>query len=117
MKKHLVCSVISVIVMLLLPWCAVTFVPSDGGMLVSLLLLFAVNPISAVCIGIISGSNPRSLWLHPLLLSALFTVGAWKSLGITVPDRLSYAAVYLAVGYLALLLTILLRRKKDSASL
>ena len=117
MKKHLVCAVISVIVMLLLPWCAVAFVPSDGGMLVSLLLLFAVNPISAVCIGIISGSNPRSLWLHPLLLSALFAVGAWKSLGFTISDILPYSAVYLAIGYVSLLLTVLLRRKKDSASL
>ena len=117
MKKHLVCTAISVIVMLLLPWCAVAFVPSDGGMLVSLLLLFAVNPISAVCIGIISGSKPRLLWPQPLLLSALFAVGAWKSLGITISDILPYAAVYLAVGYLALLLTVLLRHKKDSASL
>lgn len=117
MKKHLVCTVISAIVMLLLPWCAVTFVPSGGGMLVSLLLLFAVNPISAVCIGIISGGKPRSLWLQPLLLSALFAVGAWKSLGITVPDLLPYAAVYLAVGYFTLLLTALLRCEKDSASL
>lgn len=117
MKKHLVCAVISAIVMLLLPWCAVVFVPSDGGMLVSLLLLFAVNPISAVCIGIISGSKPRLLWPQPLLLSALFAVGAWKSLGITISDILPYAAVYLAVGYLALLLTVLLRHKKDSASL
>ena len=82
MKKNLIYAAASAIIMLLLPWCAVSFVPNDGGMMVSILLLFAVNPISAVCIGIVSGRNPKSSWFQPLLLSILFAIGAWGFLDL-----------------------------------
>lgn len=113
MKKNLFCTAISAIVMLLLPWCAVRFVPSDGGMMVSLLLLLIINPIAAVCIGTISGLHPKSLWYQPLLLAALFAGGAGCFLQFSAPDFLLYAAVYLALGYLAFGVTVLLRRKKS----
>ena len=116
MKKNLIYAAASAIIMLLLPWCAVSFVPNDGGMMVSILLLFAVNPISAVCIGIVSGRNPKSSCFQPLLLSILFAIGAWGFLGFIVSDFLLYGAAYLVVGYLALFFTVLLRQKKDSNS-
>lgn len=52
MKKKLISWLtISVAVMLVLPWLAVTFTKSDAGMAVTLLLFFAVNSICAIDVG------------------------------------------------------------------
>lgn len=53
MKKKLIGWLIgSAAVMLLLPWAAVTLVPSDAGMAVTLLLFFAIDPIYSIILGI-----------------------------------------------------------------
>ena len=48
MKKILPWIITSAVIMLALPWLAVTFIKSDGGMAVSFLLFFAVNPFYAI---------------------------------------------------------------------
>ena len=42
--------IISAVIMLALPWLAVSFIKGDGGMAVCFILFFAVNPIYSVII-------------------------------------------------------------------
>ena len=69
-KRNAVCALIAALVALLFPWLAVTLVRGDGGMAVCFLLFFAVNPVTAILLGIFSGRNIRGAWFQPLLFAA-----------------------------------------------
>ena len=71
-KRTIIPLLIAALVALLLPWLAVTFAKGDNGMAVIFLLFFAVNPITAVLLGVFSGGNVRMAWFQPLLFAALF---------------------------------------------
>lgn len=113
-KKTIFPLLISALVALLLPWLAVTLVKGDGGMAVCFLLFFAVNPITAVLLGVFSGGCVRMVWFQPLLFTALFLVGAWVFFTITETAFLLYAAVYLLLGYAAMLAAALYGRARRS---
>ncbi len=50
-KNMIIWFAVSAVLMLALPWLAVTFVKGDAGMAVCFLLFFAVNPIYCVIAG------------------------------------------------------------------
>lgn len=89
----------AVLIMLGLPWAAVTFAPGDAGMAVCFLLFFAVDPIYAVIVGCLAGRDVRKLWFQPLLTALLFLVGTWVMFDMGEPAFARYALVYLALGY------------------
>ena len=89
-------------IMLLLPWCAVTFVKAEGGMAAVLVLFFAVDPIAAICVGVFAGKNAKAAWFQPLILSVLFLSGAWIFVDGWEPAFLLYATAYLVLGYLTM---------------
>lgn len=61
MKKIVVWLVASVIIMLMLPWLAVTFVKGDNGMAVCFILFFGIDPLYSLISGAASGKNVRRL--------------------------------------------------------
>ena len=73
-------------------------------MAVIFLLFFAVNPITAVLLGVFSGSNVRMAWFQPLLFAALFLLGTWVFFTMAEMAFVLYAAAYLILGYAAMLL-------------
>ena len=111
-KRTIIPLLIAAVVALLLPWLAVTLVPGDSGMMVSFLLLLAVNPITALLLGIFSGSNVRGAWFQPLLFAALFLLGAWVFFTVTEMAFVLYAVIYLLLGYAAMLAAVLYRRRR-----
>ena len=113
-KRTIVTLLIAAVVALLLPWLAVTLVPGDSGMAVTFLLFFAVNPITAVLLGIFSGGNVRGAWFQPLLFAALFLLGTWVFFTMAEMAFVLYAAAYLILGYAAMLLTWCAAKRKRS---
>lgn len=99
-------------IMLLLPWCAVTFAKGDSGMVICFLLFFAVNPMAAICVGLFAGRKLKATWFQPLLLSALFLVGAWVFFDMGEWAFLLYAGIYLFLGYSAAAIAAVLVKKK-----
>ena len=78
MKKNIILWLaVSAVIMLMLPWLAVTFVKGDTGMAVCLLLFYAVNPIYSVVIGAFAGKDVKHLWSLPIISAALFLIGTW----------------------------------------
>ena len=57
MKKFLPWIIASGGIMLGLPCLAVTFLEDDSGMATCLILLFALNPIYAICAGVYAGKD------------------------------------------------------------
>ena len=113
-KRNTILLLISALVALLLPWLAVTFVKGDNGMAVIFLLFFAVNPITAVLLGGVSGGNVRMAWFQPLLFAVLFLLGAWVFFTMAEMAFVIYAAVYLILDYAAMLLTWCAAKRKRS---
>ncbi len=110
MKKNCTFIVVSAVIMLFLPWCAVTFVKSDGGMAACFLLFFAINPMASIIIGILSGRNIRASWFHPTVLSILFLFGTW--ILFDVREFIFYGVFYFILGCAAMLITSFLVRKR-----
>lgn len=113
-KKNLICALYSAFIMLL-PWGAITFVKGDGGMAVCFLLFFAIDPLSAVCVGIFAGGQFRAAWFQPLLLSALFLLGTWSFFDPGERAFLIYAAIYLLLGYSSAAAAAMIAKKKRLA--
>ena len=111
-KRTIITLLIAAVAALLLPWLAVTLVPGDSGMAVTFLLFFAVNPITAILLGIFSGGNVRGAWFQPLLFAALFLLGAWVFFTVTETAFILYAVIYLLLGYAAMLAAVLYRRSR-----
>ena len=111
-KRNIIPLLITALVALLLPWLAVTLVRGDGGMAVCFLLFFAVNPVTAILLGVFSGRNIRGAWFQPLLFAALFLMGAWVFFTMAEMAFALYAVIYLLLGYAAMLLTVLCGRIK-----
>ncbi len=112
MKQNIIFwSVSSVAVMLALPWLAVTFVKGDAGMAACFLLFFAVNPVYSVIIGAYAGKDIRHLWNLPVISAALFLTGTWIFFDMGDTAFILYAAVYLALGIAAMLISMFIRKK------
>ena len=57
MKKIIYCLIISAFIMFVLPWIDVALVPNDAGMITTIVLLFVVNPLYSIAVGMFAGKN------------------------------------------------------------
>ncbi len=113
MKQNIILWVAaSMVVMLALPWLAVTFVKADAGMAVCFLLFFAVNPLYSVIIGAFAGKDIRHLWSLPIVSAVLFLIGTWIFFSMGETAFILYAVAYLALGIAAMLISMLIRKKR-----
>jgi len=99
------------VIMLVLPWLAVSFVKGDAGMAVCFILFFAVNPIYSVIMGVFSGKNIKSLWGMPVISAILFLLGSWIFFSIGEKAFILYAGVYLILGIVAMAISMIIHRK------
>ena len=67
--------IISLIVMLALPWLAVSFVKDDAGMAVCFILFFAINPIYSVILGVFAGKKYKKVMGNACHFSSI--IPAW----------------------------------------
>lgn len=103
--------ILSAIIMLFLPWLAVTFIKGDGGMAACLALFFGINPIYSVITGTFAGKNSRQLWYLPIVSPVLFLLGTWLFFDLGETAFLLYMTAYLALGILAMLLSAFVNKK------
>ncbi len=112
MKKNTILwMAASAVVMLAFPWLAVTFVKGDVGMAVCFLLFFAVNPLYSAIIGTFAGKDIRHLWSLPVISAVLFLIGTWIFFDMGETAFILYAAVYLALGIVTMLISMLIKKK------
>ncbi len=74
MKKTIYYLMASVFLLFILPWLAVTFVPNDAGMITTVFLLLAVNPVYSIIVGVFAGKNIKTLWWLPIFTISRFTI-------------------------------------------
>lgn len=110
-KKIILWMVVSTAIMLALPWLSVTFVKGDAGMAACFVLFFAVNPIYSVAIGVFAGKDVKHLWSLPVISAVLFLIGTWIFFDMGEMAFVLYAAVYLALGIVTMLISMIIRKK------
>ncbi len=112
MKKIFIFTLVSsVAVMLFLPYMAVSIVNGDAGMAACFILFYAVNPIYSVIAGFYAGKDIKHLWGLPVISALLFLFGAWIFFDAGEMAFIMYAAVYLALGIAAMLVSKSVNRK------
>lgn len=105
MKKIIPWLAASAVVMLVLPWLAVTCVNGVSGMMACFILFFAVNPIYAILAGAYAGRQIKDMWASPVITAALFLLGAWLCVDMGEKAFVFYALGYLALGSIAMLVS------------
>lgn len=114
MKKSIILWLaVSAIIMLVLPWLAVTFVKGDAGMAVCFLLFYAINPIYSVIIGTYAGKDIKRLCSLPFISSILYLLGVWIFFDMGESAFIMYAIIYFILGILAMLVSMFIEKKKQ----
>lgn len=104
-RKTVYGSGITFVIMFLPPLLIARAASECSGMILCMALFLIVNPIYSVALGILCGRDIRRMWSLPLVSSVAFLAGTLLFLDITEIWFLAYAAVYLALGWGAMLLT------------
>ncbi|MGM9590550.1 MAG: hypothetical protein ACI3V0_10315 [Faecousia sp.] len=110
MKKTIIPLVIIFLVMFGCPWAAVTFAPGDAAMAICFVLFFGLNPLGSLYVGIWSGLAVKGRWYWPMVNAAAFLLSAWALFTPEEPAFGGYAIAYLAVGFLAMIVTVFVVR-------
>lgn len=103
-------AAVSAVVMLALPYAAVTFVKGDAGMAACFVLFFAVNPVYSVVVGAFAGKKAEQLWSLPLVSAALFLLGAWLFFDVGETAFILYAAIYFGLAVVAMLISLFIKK-------
>ena len=103
-------TIAAVILMIGFPWFVAAFV-DHAGMIVCLLLFFAVNPIFSVACGFSAGKEIRRLWVLPIIVAGLFFVGAQLFFATGEHTFLWYSAGYLIIGIAAMWLSLFMKKR------
>lgn len=98
---------ITVAVMFILPFAVSRLASECTGMALCMMLFLVVNPIYQIVLGVVAGKDVRFLWHLPVVSAVAFLAGAWLFFDIHEPWFVTYAAVYLCIGAVSMLITAL----------
>ena len=110
-KNYICWLCLSIAVMSLLPFIAVTFVKGDAGMAVCFLLFYAVNPIYSIVVGFFTSKNIKKMWSLPILSSILFLLSAWIFFDISETAFVVYAIIYFVISIIIMFISAFIKKK------
>lgn len=109
-KKRLISILILIAFwMLIIPIVVVNTVKSDAGMLVILLLFFAVYPVISAVVGILAGKDIKEFWFSPLLVAGLFWL--FSSLVYQTVFPVIDSALYFIICTISMLISYFISKK------
>lgn len=102
---------ITLAVMFILPFTVAKLASECAGMALCMILFLIINPIYSMILGIVAGRDIKTLWNLPLISAVVFLAGAWLFFDIHEPWFIAYAAIYLCIGVVTMLITKYIKRK------
>ena len=108
-KRSIIIIAIILTAMLIIPLITVNTVIADAGMLVTMMLFFAVHPIVSIITGILAGKDIKFFWVTPILVAGLFW--AFSSFTYVTAFPIVYSAAYLIICTISMLITWLITKK------
>ncbi len=109
--KVLLWIIAATMIMLGLPWLAKLFADSMSGMLVSLILFYAIDPVFSIVMGACAGQDIKGYWYMPIGNAGLFLLGIWLYMSKDLTQFYSYAVVYLALGLVSMIISLFARKR------
>ena len=97
--------------MFFLPFAVAKLASECAGMALCMILFFVINPIYSVILGVVAGREIKTLWNLPLISAVAFLAGTWMFFDIHEPWFIAYAAAYLCIGVVAMLITNFIKSK------
>ncbi len=101
----------TIAVMFILPFGVAKLASECAGMALCMLLFLVIDPIYSIILGVIAGRNIKTLWNLPIISAIAFLAGTWIFFDIHEPWFIVYAATYLCIGIVAMLVTNYIKRK------
>ncbi len=109
MKRLAIMLFCLIVTMLLLPLLAVHTIRADAGMLVVLVLFFALYPAVSVFVGVLSGRDIRHFWFMPLFVAVFFWLCSFLTYQTAFPAV--YSVIYCIICGLGMVVTWFVQRK------
>ena len=110
MKKNLFAVLAILTVMFGFPGATVAFAGHDAGMAIMFVLLFGLNPMESMFVGIYTGLDVKQRFYLPGVNGAAFLLGCWTVFDWGNPDFYGYAIAYFAIALVSVLATIIVVR-------
>ena len=108
-KRAIIIIAIILTAMLIIPLITVNTVKADAGMLITMMLFFAVHPIVSIITGILAGKDIKFFWFTPILVAGLFW--AFSSFTYVTAFPIVYSIVYLIICAVSMLIAWLVTKK------
>lgn len=111
-KKIIISTVLSAVVMFGIS--GIALIPKEAlnaALILCVILIFVINPLFMVFIGIFNGAQFDKLWFVPIIPAVMF-VAAICVFQTFSWDSLIYPLGYLAIGEISALLTFLVKQQK-----
>jgi len=86
---------------------------SGWGMVTTLFLFFAVDPLFSAWLGIFCSNDVKRYWSIPLVNAVFFIVGVWMAFDFGNTDFTVYAAAYIVIAYVLMGLFSAFKRYKN----
>lgn len=106
----------SLVVMLLIPALIVTNAPSNAGMIVCIVLFFAVDPAFCLAAAIFAGWDLRRRWFTALFPPIAFLISTGAVFSADAGGFMVYFVIYLAISVTVTPTTHLVRKYGRSES-
>ena len=113
-KKIIISTVLSAVVMFGIS--GIALIPKDNNitawLILGVILMFVINPLFMVFIGIFNGAQFNKLWFVPIIPAAMFVaaLGVFQTFDWY---SLVYPLGYLVIGEISALLTFLVKEQKQ----
>ncbi len=113
MKTRTIISIIiSLLAMVAFPGLVIGFIGGIDALGILLLLIFALNPLVSIAIGILSGWGEEVQWYLPAINAAIFLIAETVITGFDFSYIIA-AAVYFGIGIAAAYITKAVNNKKQ----
>ena len=73
--------------------------------------MYKRQPLYSVIFGVFAGKDMKHLWSLPIVSAALFLIGTWIFFDMGEMAFILYAVVYLVLGIVAMLISMIIRKK------
>ena len=113
MKNKLIISLTSMFVILfVLPLIFVNLAQPHEFMGIMIIFFFGVNPLAIVVISALVGKDIKKMWWTPIVFNIIFLLSYWIVLKEVILDLSFYAAIYLVLGMISMIVSKLVVKNK-----
>lgn len=108
-KRLIVILALIVIFMLILPLIGVNIIKGQDGMAAALLMLFIINPVISIIVGVLSAKDVRRFFFTPVIVAIL----SWIFSSFTYQSAFPvvYSSTYFVICLVSMFLTWAIHKK------